>query len=894
MTESKPKLSIVVVARNDNYGGTFTSRFQTFLRHLGALSEEHRRLFELLVVEWNPLPDQLSLLDAFDWSGLSGARLITVPPEVHDRLDLSGRMPILEFWAKNVGVRRASADFVLSTNPDILLTPDFFDWIEQTDLQDGAFYRADRYDFSPDLAFEASGAGIVAQALTAVFEIHTRNTLSASEPMSQFIDPATPVSVWPQSRPYHRDAVVDGTTIVCRNRKSALWALHTNGSGDFIMTSRQGWDAVRGHWERADTCAHVDSLLLCQLQSAGLQQQILLRPTMALHMDHTREEHKSRPHLVYAQIHQEMLGILDGSLANPNSEAWGLADLDLPEEKVTGGEAKATSAVTAETEDDMNRIRELGRIQALSAATRVRAVRREAALERRIAELEQIANSEAVSEPEARATVAKAVSEAPSDDFGQTSDVEASRAREAEMQMLRSEAGRLAETASKLEQTEGQAQALEDALFVERDRAESLERHLRQLEAARDEAETRSTLLRNELIQLTKSEAVLTSATERLETEKAALIARVGVLETETQEAGAGLTALREQLGRAEAGVADLGRLLSREQQARQAHQTELERTRDEQARLSAELQSVTSARDQLQAQAETAAHRADQSAAREAELVAELDFIQSEQAWLRAELQQAQTERDSGTRHLAATRAASEAALQAERARGEALEQQAREQGLRAAEILEQRLNQLRAEVDDARHDAEAARAEAAVAKEQIATTQAQHAQAVEEAARLQADRQTANQRFKQMLSVVQDRFEVDRARSAEALDQALAQLEVEREQGRKAAAETDDRQKALDQEQGLSAELRAGSEQLAQALEAERRRQQALDGELAAAQARAQQLAREADRAAEAERRLEAEKRALEQHNQAYRAILERSRYMRIRRALVGWLRR
>lgn len=353
-------LSIVVCGRNDDYGETFALRMQTFLRYLAALDERHKRLFELIVVEWNPPQDRVPLAEAFDWSGLANARVITVPAAAHAAIANPSRMPLLEFWAKNVGVRRAKAPFVLSTNPDILLSPAFFDFVACGALDPQAFYRADRYDFEPEAAFSAPGASILDAALKAVFEVHTRNTIDPEEPFSHLIDPAAPIENWPQSQAIYRETLSeDGAIILCERRRDPLSGLHTQASGDFILAAKSAWESVRGHWERTDTFTHVDSYLVCQLHAAGLRQRILRRPTLVLHMDHSRDEQKSRPVRPYAEVAAELSEVAAGAKANPNHDQWGLGDLELIETrapKLTSGPraaiapgrlAKATRDVNA-------------------------------------------------------------------------------------------------------------------------------------------------------------------------------------------------------------------------------------------------------------------------------------------------------------------------------------------------------------------------------------------------------------------------------------------------------------------------------------------------------------------------------------------------------------------
>ncbi len=114
-----PSLSIVVTARNDDYGGRFLERFINFVDLLAYQSDRFGLRAELVVVEWNPPADEPRLIDALDWPSPNGnlrMRIIEVPVEVHHTVEGSDRMPMFEYIAKNTGIRRAESEFVLATN----------------------------------------------------------------------------------------------------------------------------------------------------------------------------------------------------------------------------------------------------------------------------------------------------------------------------------------------------------------------------------------------------------------------------------------------------------------------------------------------------------------------------------------------------------------------------------------------------------------------------------------------------------------------------------------------------------------------------------------------------------------------------------------------------------
>src|SRR5215831_8595095 len=111
-----PHLSIVVVGRNDDFGGDFNDRM------MAAAEFNHRNLtergitHEYILVEWNPIAGKEYLADLiirrFPW----WHRRFVVDPAWHQKLSVNPKLVFMEFFAKNVGIRRARGRFVLTTN----------------------------------------------------------------------------------------------------------------------------------------------------------------------------------------------------------------------------------------------------------------------------------------------------------------------------------------------------------------------------------------------------------------------------------------------------------------------------------------------------------------------------------------------------------------------------------------------------------------------------------------------------------------------------------------------------------------------------------------------------------------------------------------------------------
>lgn len=153
-----PYLSVVATARNDNHGGNMLRRMQIFVNGLIEQARRYQVETELIIVEWNPLPDKPRLAEALSWAIQDSpctVRIIEVPPEIHQRLKYSQSLPLFQMIAKNVGIRRAKGEFVLATNIDLLFSDALFEFLASRKLQPHKSYRVDRYDVRSQVPLES-------------------------------------------------------------------------------------------------------------------------------------------------------------------------------------------------------------------------------------------------------------------------------------------------------------------------------------------------------------------------------------------------------------------------------------------------------------------------------------------------------------------------------------------------------------------------------------------------------------------------------------------------------------------------------------------------------------------------------------------------------------------
>jgi hypothetical protein len=176
MAARTPYLSVVVTSRNDGHGGNPLGRFQAFLNCLIAQCDRSGLRAELIVVEWNPPADQPRLRDELDCHDSSHCevRFVEVPAALHARLRQSDRLPLFQMIAKNVGIRRARGEFILSTNIDVLLSNELIDHMAAGRLEPGTLYRIDRRDVEADVPIDAPLDEMLAYCRSHQLRRHTR------------------------------------------------------------------------------------------------------------------------------------------------------------------------------------------------------------------------------------------------------------------------------------------------------------------------------------------------------------------------------------------------------------------------------------------------------------------------------------------------------------------------------------------------------------------------------------------------------------------------------------------------------------------------------------------------------------------------------------------------
>lgn len=169
-------LSVVATSRNDNHGGSLTHRMQHFVDGFVAQCKRHDLRAELILVEWNPPADRVSLREELRWPAGSGPcdiRIVTVPREVHARFAHADRIPLYQMIAKNVGIRRARGKFILATNVDILFSDGAMRYMRYR-LRPGRLYRTERADVPAAIPQNGDFAEVLRFCEAEYFRVHAK------------------------------------------------------------------------------------------------------------------------------------------------------------------------------------------------------------------------------------------------------------------------------------------------------------------------------------------------------------------------------------------------------------------------------------------------------------------------------------------------------------------------------------------------------------------------------------------------------------------------------------------------------------------------------------------------------------------------------------------------
>jgi hypothetical protein len=176
--------------------------------------------------------------------------------------------------AKNAGIRRAAAPFVLATNIDILFSEELMRFLASRQLKENRLYRVDRCDIPAALPVTPSVPELLDFCANNVTRIYTR--WGAKDARTGKFDEGS--VTW-------KTVVHDLLTVISGD--VAEKRLHTQACGDFTLLAKTRWCAIRGYAELPMLAMHIDSLACQTAYFSGAKEWILTSPRRIYHIEHS-------------------------------------------------------------------------------------------------------------------------------------------------------------------------------------------------------------------------------------------------------------------------------------------------------------------------------------------------------------------------------------------------------------------------------------------------------------------------------------------------------------------------------------------------------------------------------------------------------------------------------
>ncbi len=348
MAKGAPYLSIVIAARNDNYGGDFNERLQASLNWYCYYFERAGVAVELIIVDYNPIsntPQLKEILKFPQGRKWVEVRIITVSGQIHQTYTRPYRkeVPFYEFPAKNIGIRRAKGEFIVSTNADVIPHHHLFAFIAQRKLDENSFYRADRADFR--------NSTVSAISQEALIQLCRRNTflyfmkgfkyqLAPGWGLNNFT--LVGLKAFNYCRVKYelfkaRNEAFFRALGLSVNPHNAEYHYHTHNAGDFMLMHRKHWHALKGNPEKTYIATHTDALFVVIAGISCIKEVVFWYPVF--HQHHERRynwkdiENEKEFRRVYLEFEEEALRMIETKKTLiRNDDNWGLAGFELPEE----------------------------------------------------------------------------------------------------------------------------------------------------------------------------------------------------------------------------------------------------------------------------------------------------------------------------------------------------------------------------------------------------------------------------------------------------------------------------------------------------------------------------------------------------------------------------------
>jgi hypothetical protein len=271
------KKTVVLTSRNDNYGGNLHKRTTMGLT---SLIEHHD---EVIFVDWKTKNGEGVISNIKHNLPHTGKlKCIQVPKDfLSQKYPNISNYTIIESIGRNIAIRRAENEYIISTNIDIVSTP-----LDNTILNETTFYTVPRRDV--DESFH----------------------LSFNEYKSLY------KSLWD-----NRDGYIAKERIENENDK---WSL-INCCGDYQIGHKSVWNQMRGFEESVLFGCGIDTNVM---KKASFYSTIQVLDHYIFHLNHGKNGDRDEDESVPPMSDQNL--IIKDFTETTNPENWGMYNEDLP------------------------------------------------------------------------------------------------------------------------------------------------------------------------------------------------------------------------------------------------------------------------------------------------------------------------------------------------------------------------------------------------------------------------------------------------------------------------------------------------------------------------------------------------------------------------------------
>ncbi len=341
---SNPYLSIIATTRNDNHGGDLLKRTTAFIEGVYYQAKHLPFSIELIIVEWNPPKDKKSLKEILPKppeNSVVVLRIIQVPSNIHQQYSLHKKLSLFQMTAKNIGIRRAKASFILCTNIDLLFSNDLFKFFASKPFKKNVFYRANRVDVEKKvLAYNDIENMIKKAPKHTLFVLGKKKGSEYLKTYPKWVYYSSKLSGFLNKITYWKYIHTKKTP------QMKVAELDTMACGDFTLMHKSDWEKIQGYPELDLYSIHIDSMALIAARALNIKQEILPQNMCSYHIYHKEgwESYKEnpvdlikfiekRPGLDWHAITEAAHWLIENNEKwNLNSKNWGFNDVEFEEE----------------------------------------------------------------------------------------------------------------------------------------------------------------------------------------------------------------------------------------------------------------------------------------------------------------------------------------------------------------------------------------------------------------------------------------------------------------------------------------------------------------------------------------------------------------------------------